>query len=59
MQGEAKRAKSISELKRRVKNLHMDSKRVGGLNSWKTAFYAGLMNSPSITKWLFQNRKLF
>lgn len=59
MQGEAKRAESISELKRRVKNLHMDSKRVGGLNSWKTAFYAGLMNSPSITKWLFQNRKLF
>lgn len=59
MQMEAKRAGTIAALKGKFGTLLKDSKRISGPNSWKTAFYAGLISQPAIAEWLFLHRKTF
>ena len=46
-------------LNKHLRNLVGDSISSGGPNSWKTAFYAGVLSSPAIANWLFLNRKSF
>ena len=46
-------------LKKRLRILLGDSVSISGPNSWKTAFYAGVVGAPAIASWLFLNRKTF
>jgi 5-methylcytosine-specific restriction endonuclease McrA len=59
VQLEAKRAPTLAALSVRLKTLSADSIALTGINSWRSAFFAGLTGRASVAKWLFSNRSSF
>lgn len=50
------RCKTLVELDKRLR-IHLDDAELtSGINSWRTAFYAGLKARPDAIRWLFKNR---
>ena len=53
---EVRRFKTLAAWKKDLKNRLDDAESAGGINSWRTAFYAGLVAQPDAVSWLFKNR---
>ncbi|WAI81018.1 MULTISPECIES: hypothetical protein [Achromobacter] len=54
---EVRRFTTLAAWKKSLKNRLDDAQSASGINSWRTAFYAGLVARPDAVSWLFKNRK--